>query len=713
MATIQELEKQYGVETSTTGDEAGVSIDALEKKYGVNQLKTTLTIDELEQKYNVKPSKKPSGAGGGFEKGVIRQEPDLPWYKDVANALWKHVVPVAPTLTQKGRMLSKAGLTPSGEPIGGGRTSRLDEGAKLLDLMIGGTGGIAGAKYLLPKAGKAIVKRSLFGGPKAVAQKAVPETITDPNTPLYNKIRTAIRGRQSLRGKQEQLYKIDRAERFAKVKAVGEKIPGEAGYHAQLRELKGPMTKQEFKSIRSKFSQAETDELFNIIEKSTEVVGPDNVTAKRGMANLLGVEGGKLPTEGELHLLGKIFPKNLIDDLKKARPLWTRMKQAGLQLANIPRSIMSSYDLSAAFRQGLYLIPTNPKGSYRAFKGMFKQFGSERAYKAAQESIKQNPAYELAKEGGLSLTELGSTMLKREEVFMSQWAEKIPAVGKGVKASAQAYTGFLNKQRIDTFEYLIDKAERLGRDPKNNMDLVKEIAGFVNIASGRGPLGALENSAVALNATLFSPRLIASRLTLLNPVYYIKADRFVRKEALKSLFSVTGAVGTILGLAKAGGAGVGLDPRSADFLKLKIGNTRIDMLGGVQQYMRAAGQLITGKYVSSTTGKVVTLGEGYRPLTRLEIALRFGESKLSPIASFATTLLKGQDFEGKEISVPKEIGKRFVPMVIQDVYDLATEDPELLPVSLLGVFGVGLQTYKPRSRLKGGIKGIGPLKEGE
>ena len=684
---------------------------------GISESSLIMTPKEFDKETTETTMLSPEEFDKGIEArtqryGAIRQEPDLPWYKDVGKTLWQDVVPIAPTLTKEGKMLSEAGLTPSGEPITGGRTSRLDQGAKLLDLAIGGKMGIAGAGRLLPKTGKGILKRSLFGGPKAITKKAVPETVTDPNSPLYDKIITAIRGRKSLRGKQEQLYKLDRAERWGQVEAVGKKTSGEARYVAQRGKLKGPMTKQEFKSIRDRFSQPEIDKLFDIVHNSPKVTGPDNFTAKTALADLLGEQGGKLPTEGGLELLSKIFPKNLIDALKKSRPLWTRMKQAGLQLANIPRSMMSSYDLSAPFRQGLYLIPTNPKASYRAFKGMFKQFGSKKAYEAVQGSIKQNPVYELAQESGLSLTELGSTMLKREEVFMSQWAEKIPITGRGVRASAQAYTGFLNKQRMDTFEYLVNKAEKLGRDPKNNMDLTKEIAKFVNIMSGRGPLGKLEGSATTLNALLFSPRLIASRVQMLNPAYYIKADPFVRKEALKSLFTVTGAVGTILGLAKGSEvADVGLDPRSADFLKLKIGNTRIDMLGGVQQYMRAAGQLITGKYVSSTTGKAITLGEGYKPLTRYDIALRFGESKLAPIASFALALLKGQDFEGKDISVPKEIGKRFVPMVMQDVYDLAKEDPELLPVSLLGVFGVGLQTYKPRTKAtKGGISGIGKIK---
>ena len=56
--------------------------------------------------------------------------------------------------------------------------------------------------------------------------------------------------------------------------------------------------------------------------------------------------------------------------------------------------------------------------------------------------------------------------------------------------------------------------------------------------------------------------------------------------------------------------------------------------------------------------------------------------------------MKGKTWEGKPISVPEEVGKRFVPMVVQDIYEIAKDDPDLIPLSVLGVFGFGLQTYE-------------------
>ena len=549
------------------------------------------------------------------------------------------------------------------------------------------------------------VERKVPPGAKPVV---VPEKAAIVDDPVQ-KITAAIKEAKPIRKVQEQIYSKERGERLGQAMAVGEKLPGEKGFFAQLGKLKGELTKVEFESIRSKIGQNDIDALFDIINKAPNVTGFENITAKTGLAKLLGAQGGKVPTEGELTLLRKIFPADFTKALMKKRPLFQRITDAGLQLANIPRSIMASFDLSAPFRQGLVLGPTHPKRFTQAFMKMFKLFGSEKAAIALEESITQKSTYKLGKEVGLMLTKMGESMALREEAFMSQWAEKIPLIGRGVRASGRAHMGFLNKLRADVFEDLVLKAEKLGLNPKNNMDLSKAIAKFVNAGSGRGSMGGLERSAIALNTFFFSPRLMASRLTLLNPLYYVnpKTPAFARKEALKSMFALAGAAGTILALAKAAGADVGLDPRSADFLKIKIGNTRIDILGGFQQYIRAAGQLISGKYVSTTTGKVVTLGEGYRPLTRLEILTRQVESKEAPIFSFITSLLKGQEITGEKISIPKEVGKRFIPMAMSDIYEIAKETPELLPISWLGIFGVGLQTYKGRpSKVKGGIKGL-------
>ncbi len=375
-------------------------------------------------------------------------------------------------------------------------------------------------------------------------------------------------------------------------------------------------------------------------------------------------------------------------------------KQSAIAEAiNFPRGVMASWDFSAPLRQGIPLV--GKKAWWTSFDDMFKSWGSENAFQAVQKSIADKPLFRprvgpggkqlpsFADDAGLKLTDL-TDLSKREEAVMSTWAEKVP----GVRRSNRAYVAFLNKLRADTFEDLIKKGKVLGADGEANIPFAREIANFVNTSTGRGSLGSLEQSAVALNSTFFSPRLIASRLTMLNPHYYWSASPMVRKEALKALFSVAAAGSTIGQLGRMAGGTVESDPTSSDFGKIKIGNTRIDPFAGFQQYVVLANRLLQGRIKSSTTEREYNLGEEFGRPTRLDVLGRFAEGKLHPVLSFATGLLRGKDFTGQPFNVPQELGNRVMPIIIQDVIELANEDPTLLPLAIPASFGMGIQSYE-------------------
>lgn len=374
-----------------------------------------------------------------------------------------------------------------------------------------------------------------------------------------------------------------------------------------------------------------------------------------------------------------------------------------LEVANLPRTLAASlFDFSFGLRQGAFLLPSFPKEWGGAFAKQFGAFAKEENYNALMDSIMKHPDYQKAIDSGVAFTDIRVKLSKIEEKYMgANLAEKIPILGKGVIATQRAYTAMANKMRMDVFSKMLQDYENVGLEitPK----LLKQTATFVNAGTGRGGLaGEFAKSAGLLNALFFSPRLMASRLTLLNPAYYVTREPGLRKQALKSLFSFIGYGASTLAIAKLMGAEVGTEPRSADFGKIKIGNTRIDTWGGFQQYVRMFAQEFTGEYVSSTTGKKITLGEGYRPLTRMEILMRQIESKEAPVFSLITKLLgENRDWDtGKKLNVPKEILQKFEPMVASDLYDLYQEDPMLLPLGALTVFGAGVQTYKQKKSNK-------------
>lgn len=544
------------------------------------------------------------------------------------------------------------------------------------------------SKRLLPKT---LVETPAISKPGLVSSSIdqTSEGIVSPVTKIINAIKEA----KPIRSSQEALYRAERGKRFGAAQRVGENVSGEKGFYSELSKLKGALPKAEFESLRGSLTQPDIDELFNMASKHPYLSYGEKLTAREGLAKLLGVKGSGVPTKGELSLLKEVYGEEFAKTILEKRPLLQKIWDTAGQVLSVPRSLLAGgLDMSFGLRQGVFAGYRNPKQWASSFKEQFKYFFDENALRASTQEIRSRPTYNLMRDNKLALTDLGQHLSVREEQFVGTLAEKIPLIGKFVRASGRAYTGFANKFRADIFDHLVETGRKTGA--MDDPNYLPALAEFVNNATGRGSLGRFERAADALTTTLFSPRLLASRINLLNPIYYARLQPEVRKEALKTLVSFIAGGSTVLGLSKLAGAEVVTDPTNSDFGKMKIGNTRIDTWGGFQQPIVLLARLITGKMTSSTTGKISILGEGYKPTTRLDIITRFFESKEAPIVSFLTSLLKGQTNTGEDFELKKEVAKRLVPMFIQDMIDLYKDGGlEALPLGIPAFFGAGVQTY--------------------
>ena len=536
-------------------------------------------------------------------------------------------------------------------------------------------------------------QRMGFPAPKVAPRQMIAEDLTPEQTARVERVTDAVKAAKPIRQSQEALMSAERSKRLGRVMGIRGQVGGEAGLRAELGALKGRLPKPTFESIRAKLGQGEIDGLMNDLNASPKLDPWEALTAKIGLSKLFAPSGGEVPTLNELSLLKRVFGPGLPDALTRQRPFLQKLGLNFAEAINLPRALMATADLSAPLRQGVFLVG-RPHQWLPAFGHMVKQFFSEKTFQASQQQIRARPTYAHMQKAGLSLTDIGASLTQREEVFMSRFAERIPGVGAVSRASNRAYVGFLNKLRADVFDDLWKKGNVLGLT--DDPHFTDSLGRFINAATGRGNLpGALERASVALNGLFFAPRLMASRINLLlNPKFYLDLHPSVRKEALASLLTFAGTGLTVLGLAKMNGAQIGTDPRSADFGKIKVGDTRYDIWGGFQQYVRAAGQLISGKYISTTTGREITLGEGYKPLTRKEILQRQVESKSAPVLSFVLGWLEGTSF-GEKFKPAAEVVDRFIPMAVQDVSDLIRErGPALgLAMGLPAFLGVGVQTY--------------------
>lgn len=423
-----------------------------------------------------------------------------------------------------------------------------------------------------------------------------------------------------------------------------------------------------------------TNEAKKILELS------EAITPYKGLLDEFG-----LPTKEYMEKTYDLY--KYLEDITPGSPVTAG--RVASEIVGTPRALMTMADFSASLRQGGFLFAKHPVISTGAFLKQFRAGFSEKNYQELLKNIKTDPFYPLAEKSGLAISELGGNLMKREEAYMANWIERVPLLGSLARGSARAYTAFLDKQRFDVFKSMVKNAQRVGRNPVDDEALLKNISNFVNTATGRGGLGRFERSANDLSVALFSPRLLSSRLSLLNPIYYYKLDPFVRKEALKSLFAFASTGSMVLALAKMRGAEVEIDPRSADFGKIKIGRTRHDIWGGFQQYIRLAAQLYTNQIKSTNTKIITNLGDGYGSRTRADVAGDFLTNKSAPVPSYIINWMKGTNFEGEPFDPKDEAIQRSYPIIAQDIYDLIKQgDIDSIPYQIEALLGIGVQTYE-------------------
>jgi hypothetical protein len=375
-------------------------------------------------------------------------------------------------------------------------------------------------------------------------------------------------------------------------------------------------------------------------------------------------------------------------DSNKPATGWDRVKQA----LGVPRAVMSSFDVSAPGRQGILMLARPEYWDHMA--SMFGAFDDAKFHES-QAYIRNHPDFEAAQSGGLALTDLHNKLAPREEAFASSMAENLPlGAGTMIRKSEQAYTTFLNRVRFDVFSNTLREAAAAGVDV-NDQKFVKDLADWVNTSTGRGKIGDLPTG--LLSTILFSPRLAMARIQTLNPGYYLGLHPFVRAQAIKTNLASATVVVTLVGLAAAGGAKVTWDFRSSDAGKIRVGNTRIDLGGGLFQFIRLGTQIVTNQSLNADTGKVTELGSKFGIPTRLDKLSQFVIAKEAPVASFVTDWMRGKDQGGQKFEWPRALIQRAVPLAMQDVYDaLKDKGIEGLAYSLPAAFGVGLQTYSTK-----------------
>lgn len=379
-----------------------------------------------------------------------------------------------------------------------------------------------------------------------------------------------------------------------------------------------------------------------------------------------------------------------------------------IDLAGLPRAIMSSADLSAPLRQGsiLTLPPQQWGRAAKAFGDMLSALGSQSAFSDFRMGITGHKLFTTAQAAGLYLAteEIGENVITGgEETFVSRLARELPIMGPLVKASERAYITYLDSLRLSTFAKYVYQIERQGGTQQQRREAVVAAAKWINIATGRGTfegkLEPLERAMPLLGTVFFAPRYVQSRLQLINPRTYFQQPAVVRRQAWLDLMGYAATVAAVSFLAGLAGADIEWDPEDEDFLKIRFGNLRYDFLAGTQQVMRLTflvskswGTAMIDSLEEAVTGERVK-----RPYTRTggDIIGRFLRSKLAPIPSFFVDMQQRKDFIGRRFELKQATIDRVVPMYWREsteAYLRAGWSGALQQVP--SAFGVGVSDYE-------------------
>lgn len=389
-------------------------------------------------------------------------------------------------------------------------------------------------------------------------------------------------------------------------------------------------------------------------------------------------------------------------------------KRAVSEVAGFSKSVLASIDNSFIGRQGIKTLYTGHpiiwgKTLVKSLEILSKSIGGKEMLKGVRAEIygrknSMNGTYDLMK----------LAVGQAEEAYPTSLPEKIPYLGKLFKASQEAFTGSAYYMRAELADQLIEKRLAQGVDLADKVQ-AESLGNLINSMTGRGTAG-LGKLGKTTNTLLFSPKFLQSNLdTLTAHVFDKNVTVRDKAEAGKNLLKIIASVGGTLWIAdKLNPGSVEWDPRSSDFGKIRISDTRFDITGGMASIVTLVSRIgipfvedgmFAGGTKSSTTG-IIASQKDFNGRSALDLLGAFAENKLAPLAGTLVDLLKKEDFNGdpytmkalkedpvdvswrliKGLVVPIPLGSAYKNM---EKYDASTA----LAISIIDGLGFGTNTY--------------------
>lgn len=399
--------------------------------------------------------------------------------------------------------------------------------------------------------------------------------------------------------------------------------------------------------------------------------------AKKGFSN----------TPQELRLkagVDRVALQNYVDELKAGASKKTLLETASptnwihgvKSMMGMTKGIVASFTSHAPLKHGFFALFEDPT---HWAKNYFTQFSDAARQIAGKDVISAVKAEGYSRENsinGIYDKWIPGELTKTNEEFHSSLPDKIPGFSHLYKGSKAMFEGFNLRMRMDLVDHYVNTVKKMGLDPQDK-DIAKSWGQLAIDQTG----GKSKNPDALMSQFLFSQRLLHAEVNNLTLHLFDKtASKATRIQSAKTLAKVVAGVASVMYINnKLHPGSAETDPRSSNFGKVKVGDTRFDISGGYSSIVTLASRVAAaadGKSAikSSTTGAMQKLGSGFGQTSYQTLLGDFLQGRASPPGQIIADVANGQTFAGGKPTVKSEASSLLEPIPAQ-TYGQLKNDP--------------------------------------
>lgn len=322
---------------------------------------------------------------------------------------------------------------------------------------------------------------------------------------------------------------------------------------------------------------------------------------------------------------------------------------------------------------------------------------------------------------------------KKEYAKTASAREQIKNVNP-LRVLERGNTSYMNQLRLNRFIEGVEKLKLEGKDPVKDIEDYKALAKAINTLTGRAnvPQFLKTTDPKVLAAIFFSFRNWVSKLNMLNPVFYYSLGNYskpseiltkkptvAQKIAITDMMRYITITTSMMYLIQAAAGkddegedviSIETDPRSSDYMKMRMGDLRLDPWGGLQSTITFFIRMATDQTKSTKTGEILTGGERFGARTRGELFQDYVSGKFNPSAGLIWECMhtKQKTDENGETYRENKFGEKFSiaedvynikPMYWEAISEIKKEQPGVWGNFIIaaGALGINTQVYgKPK-----------------